>query len=107
MPYIHIFYIKEHSLAREKTEKLLKYCQPKFNYCELLLIVANCQKNVKVRSDIMAWTNEQKEAIYTEGTNIKIGSLNFEDVIVLSQESDMLKIGKNKIEIETLHRHLS
>ena len=46
-PYIHIFYSKEHSLAREKTEKLLKYCQPKFNYCELLLIVANCQNKCK------------------------------------------------------------
>ena len=43
----------------------------------------------------------------TEGTNIEIGSLNFEDVIVLSQESDMLKIGKNKIEIETLQTTLS
>ena len=32
---------------------------------------------------------------------------NFEDVIVLSQESDMLKIGKNKIEIETLQTTLS
>lgn len=43
----------------------------------------------------------------TEGTNTEIGSLNFEDVIVLSQESDMLKIGKNKIEIETLQTTLS
>lgn len=45
-------------------------------YPELKVLIDNLNnpKNVKVRSDIMAWTNEQKEAIYTEGTNIIVSA---------------------------------